>query len=63
MLEAMKFRSELSCLESCDHLLSSTNPNQVIFVTEFVLSHLRHLLPPQRIGELRARLVGYKVSE
>jgi len=61
MLEAMKCRSESSCLESCDRLLSSASPNQVIFVSNFVLSHLRHLLPPQRLKELRARLIGYKV--
>jgi len=61
MLEAMKCRSESSCLESCDRLLSSASPNQVIFVSNFVLSHLRHQLPPQRLNELRARLIGYKV--
>jgi len=61
MLEAMKCRCESSCLESCDRLLSSASPNQVIFVANFVLSHLRHLLPPQRLKELRARLIGYKV--
>jgi len=61
MLEAMKCRSESCCLESCDRLLSSTTPNQVIFVSDFVLTHLRHLLPPQRISELSARLIGYKV--
>lgn len=58
----MKCRSESSCLESCDQLLSSASPNQIIFVSNFVLSHLRHLLPLQRVNELRARLIGYKVS-
>ena len=61
MLEAMKGRSESSCLESCDRLLESTSLNQVIFVSDFVLSHLRHLLPPQRVNKLQARLIGYKV--
>ena len=57
----MKCRNESSCLESCDRLLSSASPNQVIFVSNFVLSHLCHLLPPQRLNALRARLIGYKV--